>query len=92
MNIKKGKKFTKLKTYQIPDQKIKNNILDIKNQRNEKLYFSKPNSKLYLNRKKIFFDNYPPQKLANITINQNIHVNKKSYFIHNKPIPPLFKT
>ena len=92
MNIKKGKIFTKLKNYQIPDQKIKKNILDIKNQRNEKLYFSKPNSKLYLNRKKIIFDNYPPKKLEKITINQNSHANQKSYFIHNKPIPPLFKS
>ena len=91
MNIKKGKNFRQFKTYQIPDQKIQKNILDIINQKNEILYFSKPNIRLNLSKKKIFSDNYPSKKLTKLANNRNSNSNQKSYFINNKPVPPLFK-
>ena len=89
MNFKKGKKFTKLKAYQIPDYTIKKNILDIKNQIKENLYFSKLNPKDNLNQKKILLGNYVSKKLTN---NSNTQLYRKSYSINNKPIPSLFKS
>ena len=98
MDIKKRKKNSKFKTYQIPDKILKKNFLEIKNQLNAKLNFLKTNTKRNLNSKKLNFEDIPIP-IASSTLNKKGEIieNQKnislqnSYSTNNKQIPILLK-
>ena len=98
MDIKKRKKNSKFKTYQIPDKILKKNFLEIKNQLNAKLNFLKTNTKRNLNSKKLNFEDIPiPIESSTLNKKGEIIENQKnislqnSYSTNNKQIPILLK-